>query len=731
MVKVAASNYPPQADLWSKLALLSHPNVVRTHRTSEVEGHFYEIQEFCSGGTLADLVPLAGSGRPIPPPEWVERALVPSFHAGITYLHEQGIIHRDIKPSNLYLRETNGRKTLVIGDFDISSVLQTGRTSRATERAAGTWIYSAPEALPRLMDANASQRGASIARSSDYYSFGVVIVELLVGTTSLHQAEFPEIADFYLQGGRVEIPSNLSPRLTELLGGLLCRNRQRRWGAEQVTRWLAHQTTEEDRRAISEDRGFQLGRSAAAFNSFERSKPTTLAELSVAINQEPVIALEELMGSDVMLNWIGQLDARVARYIRQDREKWRAHPQVALLCTRLRLDPDAPLSVDGQRWAYSAGEWIQYAQLAVSKGTVAADKLFEQERVLELENWLRLKSNPELEFAERVVQIAAHHGLVTEANARAAAGNRVIPPNPYTSKVASNPLLVLEELSYAFLPQKPYLIASGITAQTPQQIAHLSLGKAEDWGSKPPPFYISAAKRWQEGYLEAYLRQRLVGDSGTTSPLLKQIEKVRGDFAGKPFVAFEVILRLLAPDLPPVGIEFDTIPFQNVLEVPYGQEASVAIDYWAQGAGMPYAAVQLQSQWEALSLETNEISHRQGQIKLHLHPGGDIPVGRQYHATLNLKSQTTKLLGEQKSLSYRVNYPASVTLKRVALGALMGAAILGGARLAVMSVVPRALRYEHLSLLSGSTWMVILPILGAAFYGAFRLWLWALVKHAR
>jgi serine/threonine protein kinase len=724
MVKVAASEHPPQRDLWEKLVYFQHPYIVRTYRTLEVEGIYYEIQEFCSGGTLAELVPLAGSGRPIPPSDWVEKSLVPAFYAGIKYLHEQGIVHRDIKPSNLYLRESNGRKTLVIGDFDISSVLQSGRTSRATERAAGTWIYSAPESLPRFMDVNASQRGASIARASDYYSFGVVIVELLVGTTSLHQAQFPEISDFYLQGGRVEIPSGLSPRLTELLGGLLCRNRQKRWGNEEVARWLANKTTEVDRRAIAEDRGFQLGRHIAPFNSFELSKPSNLEELLSAIIQEPKIAIEELMAGDVLLNWIGQLDSRIARQIRLDREKWRRYPRMALLCARLRLDPKSPLPVAGDLQANSAEEWATMALRGVAKRTISPEKLCNREALLEIENWLRLKASPELEAAGRVAKIAAQHGLA--ANSK---DNLVVyPPAKNTSP---NFQLVLEELCYVFLPDRPYFIAPNISAQTPQQIVKLTMGKKEDWGLKPAPVYFSSIKRWQDGYLEAYLRQRLSTPSGPPSPILGQINKVRTDFADKPFVAFEVILRLLDPELPPVQIEFDQASLQDVIELPYGDKKTVTLRFRAINTGMPFAALKLQSQWDALTLDTHQINVREGEVTLNLHSQRDIPVGRDYSATLSLESRTTKLANDDLSIRYRVIYPVSETLKRIGMGALIGAALFGGARLLLMLIVPRTLQFEYVTLLSRGTWFMMSLVLTATIFAAFSLWFWAMSKHSR
>ena len=122
VVKVAAANYPPKAELWQKLVFLRHPHVLRTYRTSEEGGFFFEVQEYCTGGTLEARVPKPGTAIPAPPVEWVMETFVPQMNAALRYLHEQEIIHRDVKPANIYLHTTAGFEVLVLGDFDISSV---------------------------------------------------------------------------------------------------------------------------------------------------------------------------------------------------------------------------------------------------------------------------------------------------------------------------------------------------------------------------------------------------------------------------------------------------------------------------------------------------------------------------------------------------------------------------------------------------------------------------------
>ena len=202
--------------------------------------------------------------------EWVVAVMLPQIADALEYLHAQEIIHRDIKPANIYLKHEDGVETLVLADFDISSVLEQKRTSRDTQRAGGTWLYTAPEAFPRFVDDHASHRRGRVNRASDYYSLGITLIEMLTGTTSLHLCQLPDLFDFYLSGGRVEIPQGIPGRLPLLLRGLLIRNRQTRWGASEVERWLSNENSDDDLRRIQDDDYFELARASRPYRLSER-----------------------------------------------------------------------------------------------------------------------------------------------------------------------------------------------------------------------------------------------------------------------------------------------------------------------------------------------------------------------------------------------------------------------------------------------------------------------------
>ena len=116
------------------------------------------MQEFCDGGTLENPGAEAGNDIAPPSPEWISN-LHPAMSAALHYLHEQEIIHRDVKPANIYQHRPR-HQALVLGDFDISSVLEGSRTLRDTQRTAGTWYYTAPEAFPRFCSTTAPAGGA-------------------------------------------------------------------------------------------------------------------------------------------------------------------------------------------------------------------------------------------------------------------------------------------------------------------------------------------------------------------------------------------------------------------------------------------------------------------------------------------------------------------------------------------------------------------------------------------
>ncbi len=695
VVKVAATRYPPEPELWNRLATLSHPHVLRTCRTVVEGGFHFEVQEYCSKGTLADRVPRPGG--PGPDLEWLCGTVLPHLAAGLSYLHAHEIVHRDIKPENLYVRESARGEEVLLGDFDISSVLTSSRTSRDTARAAGTWRYTAPEAFPRFVDDRAGGRQARVARAADYYSLGVTLLELMVGTTSLHTCELPDLFDFYLQGNRVEIPTTLPEPIRLLLGGLLIRNRHNRWGAEEVQRWREGRLTDQDRRRIQEDQAYELARASNPYK-FPNSQPVDLPGLAEGMARDPEEALEDLLGGEVLMNWIGALDPAVVREIRRVRDKHRSKPDLVLFAAILYCDPARPYRMPDGTEVYTATEWLRAAEAMVLRGETRARALASEDTLTKLEMWLLGKTQPEPPAAEAVRFVRQSAESVR-----------------------------MQELGWALEPDRPYTLSPGVAGRLPGEVARLSLGAGLDWLVGMPEVYRRSFDLWQGGVLYAWMRQRGMAD------LASRCRAVAEGLQDHSYPAFEMVLRCLDPSLPPLRVEIQRAGGAGEFSVPYGEVHIVEIPYRVEGAGVPLGAFRLESAPSGLGLETPALSERSGVLRFTLDGRTGTSGGGTQVAMLRLQGGYVELEGGGVPLPFRVVAPVAATVLRVTAGMAAGGILLGLPRwIVAMLGMNEAFSFADYSFTGywsktmswgfpGFNYLVATAILGGFGYAAWRV----------
>jgi serine/threonine protein kinase/tetratricopeptide (TPR) repeat protein len=228
------------------LALMDHPNIAKVLDGGTTDSRRpYFVMELVKG---------------VPITEYCDQnqvsirqrlALFVSVCQAVQHAHQKGIIHRDIKPSNVLVVSHDGMPVVKVIDFGVAKAIGHQLTDKTIytqfSQMVGTPLYMSPE--------QAGQSGIDVDTRSDIYALGVLLYELLTGTTPFDKERLHELGyDEMRRIIREEEPPKPSTRISTLGQAAATVSMQRQSDPKQLSQlirgeldWIVIKALEKDR----------------------------------------------------------------------------------------------------------------------------------------------------------------------------------------------------------------------------------------------------------------------------------------------------------------------------------------------------------------------------------------------------------------------------------------------------------------------------------------------------
>ncbi|MDR1994667.1 protein kinase [Azonexus sp.] len=372
VAKIYRQGILPSAEVQARIASVDARHRVTVFETGLSDGRAYEVMEYCAYGSLRQR--MNGQVQPAAFIADVIGELASALHA----VHQAALVHRDLKPENVLLRSEQPLD-LVLTDFSTASVIDA--TQRFTSMAR-TLMYAAPEALSGVLDAKA-----------DYWALGMMLLEMSTGAHPFRGLSDAVIL-YQLTTRAMDVSGVADARLRQLIGGLLLRDPKRRWGACEISRWLAGDADLPD--AVERDVEPGFAQPYAVLGE----RCTTLEQLAVAFARHWQAGVADLNNGQ-LLRWFTnvQKDQNAVRLLLELRHDSGLNADEQLLRFILHFAPGIPPTWQGRGIELPA--LLAQASQALQGDSAAAEWLCQLRRHRVLDTYAAAGNAQMAELAER------------------------------------------------------------------------------------------------------------------------------------------------------------------------------------------------------------------------------------------------------------------------------------------------------------------------------------------